>query len=170
MGLVGNKQVSNYERRETERKEGWGSDRTDSRFKRQETMMAETWMAMLAFIEFLKALPSKCEKRNERARPKEEQGSFLSRCAKLKFESSIVNIVGLAKCKNLTVEEDVEQLYIHQAVRTTIGIGPSVWKNVEEGRTIRTNALQLKIRDWLSRIKKNHKITVTIPLKRTERN
>ena len=42
MGLVGDKQVSNYERREPERKEGSGADQTDSRFERQETMMAAT--------------------------------------------------------------------------------------------------------------------------------
>ena len=57
----------------------------------------------------------------------------LSRRAKLKFENSIGNVDDLAKCKNLTFEEDVEQLYIRQAVRTTIEIGASVWKNVEEG-------------------------------------
>ena len=101
-------------------------DRTDSRFERRETMMAATWIVMVAFIEFLRALASTCGKRNERARPKEEQVDCLSRRAKLKFESSIGNIDGLAKCKNPTVEEDVEQLYICQAVRRTIGIGASV--------------------------------------------
>ena len=77
---------------------------------------------MVAFIGFLKALSSNGGKRNERARPKEEQGFLLSRPSKLKFESSIDNIDGLAKCENPTVEEDVEQLYICQAVRTTVEI------------------------------------------------
>ena len=70
----------------------------------------------------------------------------MSRRANLKFESSIGSVVGLAKCKNPTVEEDVEQLYICQVVRTTIGIVAGVWKNVVEGRIIRSNDSQLKIR------------------------
>ena len=82
----------------------------------------------------------------------------------MKSESSIGNSLDLAKYENPTVEEHVEQMYIHQAVRTTIGIGASVWKNVEEGRIIRSNDSQLKISDWMSRIKKNHKGTVTILL------
>ena len=72
MGLVGGKQVSKYERREPKRKEGRGADRTDLRFERQETMMAATWIAMVAFIEFLKALAFNVGKRNERARPKDK--------------------------------------------------------------------------------------------------
>jgi len=129
-------------------------------------MMATTWIAMVAFIGFLKALASNGGKRNERARPKEERGDCLSRRAKLKFESSIGgNIDGLVKCENPTVEEDVEQLYIRQAVRTTIEIGVSVWKNVEEGRIVRSNDSQLKIRDWMSRIKRNPKGLVIILLK-----
>ena len=80
------------------------------------------------------------------------------------MKTSISNIGGLVKCENLTVEEDVEQLYIHQAVRTTIEIGVSVWKNVEEGRIVRSNDSQLEIRDWMSRIKRNHKGTVIIRL------
>ena len=127
-------------------------------------MMAATWMAMVVFIEFLKALASKCGKRNQRARPKEERVNCLSRRAKLKFENSIGNIDGLAKCENLTFEEDVEQLYIYQAVRTTIEIGASVWKNVEEGRIIWSNDSQLKMRDWMSIIKRNPKGQVTIIL------
>ena len=82
----------------------------------------------------------------------------------LKPESSIGNSVGLAKCKNQTVEEDIEQLYVHQAVRTTIKIGSSVRKNVEEGRIIWSNDSQLKIRDWMSRIKRNPRRPVTIML------
>ena len=128
-------------------------------------MIAALWMAMVIFIELLKALASKCRKRNQRARPKEERGDWLSRCAKLKFESSIGNIDGLVKCENPTVEEDVEQLYIRQAVRTIIKIGASVWKTVEEGRIIRSNDSQLKIRDWMSRIKRNPKGQVTSILK-----
>ena len=88
----------------------------------------------------------------------------LSCCAKLKLENSIGNVDGLAKCKNQTFEEDVEQLYIRQAVRTTIEIGASMWKNVEEGRIIMSNDSQLKIRDWMSRIKRNPKGQVTIIL------
>ena len=79
-------------------------------------------IAMVAFIEFLKALASIFGTRNKRARPKEERGDCLPCCVKLKFENSIGNIDGLVKYKNSTVEEDVEQLYIHQAVRTTIEI------------------------------------------------
>ena len=112
MRLVGDEQVSNYERREPERKEGRGADRTDSRFERRETMMAATWIAMVAFTEFLNASASHYGKRNERVRPKKEQVDCVSRCAKLKFESSNGGIEGLVKCDNPTVEEDVEQLYI----------------------------------------------------------
>ena len=86
----------------------------------------------------------------------------MSRCVKLKFESSIGNSVGLAKCNNPKVGEDVEQLYIHQAVRTTIGIGSSVWKNVKEERIIRSNDSQLKICDWMSIIKRNAQGPMTI--------
>ena len=125
---------------------------------------------MVGLIEFLKALASSCGKRNEQARPKDKQGDCLSRRAKLKFESSIGNVVGLAKCKNPTVEEDVEQLYIHQAVRTTIGIGSSVWKNVKEERIIRSNDSQLKICDWMSIIKRNPGEPVIILLELSKRN
>ena len=72
-GLVGGKQVSNEERREPERKEGREADRMDSWFERQETMMAATWIVMVAFTEFLKELASNCGKRNECARPKENE-------------------------------------------------------------------------------------------------
>jgi hypothetical protein len=107
----------------------------------QETMMAYTWISMVAFIVFLKTLVSNCGKTNERARPKDEQGDCLSCRAKLKFESRIGNSVGLARCGNPKVKEDVEQLNIRWVVRITNGIEPRVWKNVEEGRIIRNNDL-----------------------------
>ena len=126
--------------------------------------MVVTWITIAALIGCLKVLSLSCGNRNEHVRPNEEQGDCLSCCANLKSESSIGNIFGLAKCTNQTAEEDIEQLYIHQAVRTTIGIGASVWKNVEEGRIIWSNDSQLKIRDWMSRTKRNPKGPVTIVL------
>ena len=131
-------------------------------FKRQ------TWIAIVALIKFLKVLSVSCGKRNECTRPKEERRDCLSCRVNLRFERSIGNIVSLAKCKNQTVEEDIEQLYIHQAVRTTIGIGASVWKNAEEGRIIWSNDSQLKICDWMSRIKRNLRGPVTIILERNK--
>ena len=110
MGSVGGKQVSNEERREPERKKGKGADRMDSWFKGQETIMAVTWITIVALIELLKILALSCRKRNERVRPDEERWDCFSCRAHLKFESSIGNIVCLARCKNQTAEEDVEQL------------------------------------------------------------
>jgi hypothetical protein len=153
--MVGVKHKSNMAESELERKEGRGADRTDSRSGTQETMMAHTWIAMVTFTVFLKALASNCGNKNERARPQDERGDCLSRRAKLKFESSIDNIVDLARCENPKVEEDVEQLNIRRGIRMTNGIESRVWKNAEEGRIIRSNDSQLKIRDWMSRIKRN---------------
>ena len=71
MELVGFKVKLNEERK-PERNKTRGADRTDLRFKSQDTMMAATWIAMVAFIEFLKALALNCGTRNECERPKEE--------------------------------------------------------------------------------------------------
>jgi hypothetical protein len=49
-------------------------------------MMAVTLIEMVAFVTFLKVLALNDGKKNERARPKDEQGDYLSRHVNLKLK------------------------------------------------------------------------------------
>jgi hypothetical protein len=108
MELVGVKQKSNM-KSELERKESRGADRTDSWFGTQETMMASTWISIVAFNIFLKALSLNGGKKIERTGPKDERGDCLSRRANLKFETWILNVASVAMCENVIAKQNVER-------------------------------------------------------------
>ena len=61
-------------------------------------------MAMIACSGILAAFVSNGRKKNERARPKDEQGDSLSCRGNLKIETWILNGLAVAMCKNAIVE------------------------------------------------------------------
>jgi hypothetical protein len=128
MELVGIKQKSKM-KSELERKEARGADRTDSRFGTRETMMAATWIALVAFIAFLMALASNDGKKIERARPKDERGDRLSRRANLKFETWIWNVAAVAMCENEIAKQNVERM------KRTMELIREVWPWIEVRRS-----------------------------------
>ena len=103
------------------------------RYGMQKMMMAATWMTIMAFIALLEALESNGRKKNERARPKDERGGFLSRRANLKIETWILNVVAVAMCKNAIVERMLRALELQPNVWLWIEVRRS-WKKVGKSR------------------------------------
>ena len=88
-------------------------------------MMVTMLMVTMALIRLLAALALNDRKKNERAKPKDERGDCLSRCANLKIETLIVNVVAVAMCKNAIVKRMTRAMEFKANVWQWIEVLPS---------------------------------------------